>query len=192
MSRYALQPFLKLSINLYFCLLVLVPLSAWAQTSGSVYNTPIYSHSAKSYFELVKVSKNEDPKSYTPEFTWAEAQAYASRRVYKGAHGRLAVVKSAEVHSLIVTELKPSTYTWIGLRYFCDKRKLEWSDGSTHLKQDFSLWHANWNQSAGVECQERGYMSVAYLPPNEGLRWVAKGGGKKYYDLIVEFPTGRP
>jgi hypothetical protein len=158
----------------------------------SVYNKPIYDPATQSYIELVKLTRADESKQYVPSMNWQNAQEYASRRNFKGVKGRLAIIKDAETHALIMKNLRPSEYTWIGLRYICSQKKLQWADGSVHLKTDFSAWHANWDQSAGVGCQELGYMSVAYNGMPEGFRWVAKGALKLYTDLLVQYPTGQP
>src|SRR5689334_8578707 len=104
--------------------LIILCSDASAEGTKSVYLKPVYDPATKSYFELLKVAEAAGLKTH--ELNWAEAQAYAARLSFKGATGRLAIVKHAETHALILKELRPSEYTWIGLRYFCDKRKLEW------------------------------------------------------------------
>ena len=158
----------------------------------SVYGKPIYDPASQSYIELVKLTKADESKQYVPSMNWQSAQEYASRRNFKGVKGRLAIIKDGETHSLIMRNLRPTEYTWIGLRYFCSQKKLQWTDGSVHLKTDFSSWHSNWDQSAGVGCNELGYMPVAYNGMADGFRWVAKGGLKLYTDLLIQYPTGQP
>ena len=163
-----------------------------ALAADSVYNKPIYDPATKSYIELIKLTRAEESKQYVPSMNWQSAQEYAGRRNFKGVKGRLAIIKDAETHALIMKNLRPSEYTWIGLRYICSQKKLQWTDGSVHLKTDFSAWHSQWDQSAGVECQELGYMPVAYNGMPDGFRWVAKGGLKLYTDMLIQYPTGEP
>jgi hypothetical protein len=167
----------------------------WTMTAfgqEAVFDKPIYDPASKSYFELVRLTKAEEPEHYIPSMNWASAKAFASRRVYKGTHGRLAIVKSAATHSFILMNLRPADNTWIGLRYFCKGRKLEWVDGEVFKANDFKAWDRVWDQSAGVQCQEQGYMPVAYTSAHDGFRWIAKGGLKLYRDLLIEYPTGGP
>jgi hypothetical protein len=160
---------------------------------ASVYNQPIYDPASKSYFELVKLTHAEAPKHYIPGMNWAEAEAYATQRVYKGVRGRLAVIKSLETHSLIFTKLRPSdNITAIGLRYFCKSRKAQWSNGDFLEVRDFQAWSRTWNQAGEIGCSERGYMSIAYTSVAEGFRWIAKGGLKAFAELLIEYPTGKP
>lgn len=176
----------------WFTFVLALVWTAAAPAQESVYRKPIYDPASKSYFELVKLTHAEAPKHYTPAMNWAEAQAYASKRVFKGVPGRLAIIGSADTHSFILINLRPSDYTWIGLRYFCNQRKLEWSNGQVFRTNAFKAWDTAWDQSAGVACKERGYMPVAYTSAKNGFRWVAKGGMKAYSDLLIEYPTGGP
>src|SRR5690606_15702814 len=123
---------------------------------------------------------------------WAEANEFASKRVFKGVKGRLASIKKPETHTFILMNLPPADRTWIGLRYFCNNRKLGRVNGEPFKPGDFKAWAPEWDRSAGVGCQERGYMPVAYLPVSDGFRWFAIGGLKLYRDLLVEYPTGKP
>ena len=179
-----------------FCLSFMVALSmAWAMPAlaqQAVFNKPIYDPQSKSYFELVRLTKADEPKHYVPSMNWGDARAFASKRVYKGTHGRLAKVATAEIHSFILMNLRPADFTWIGLRYLCNGRKLEWADGEVFQPSDFKVWAPAWDQSSGVGCRERGYMPVAYTSVRDGFRWIAKGGLKLYTDLLVEYPTGKP
>jgi hypothetical protein len=164
--------------------------SASTSTAKPVYNKPIYDPASKSYFELVKLTKGDDADHYLPSMNWSNAEAFARRRAYKGALGRLATIKAGDTHFFILTSLRPSTFTWIGLRYSCDTQKFRWSDG-TALVEEFQAWHATWNQS-GESCLKGSFMGVAYTPISDGFRWVAKGRAKLYTDLLVEYPTGAP
>jgi hypothetical protein len=168
---------------------------AWtssASANEAVYSKPMYESKSKSYFELVRLTKADEPIHYVPSMNWADAEAFAKKRIFKGVHGRLAVIKSLETHSFIMMNFRPATYTWIGLRYFCKGRKLVWSDGDEFQRGDFQAWATPWDQSSGVGCHERSYMPVAYNGTSDGFRWIAKGGLKIYRDLLIEYPTGKP
>jgi hypothetical protein len=166
--------------------------AGWAQDSGPVFNKPAYNPASKSYIELVRLSRQDEPNRYIPSMNWSEAYAFASRRVYKGARGRLVVIPNAETHEFIMSTLRPVAMTWIGLRYFCNDRRLVWSTGERHDSKAFQAWHAQWDQSGGVKCQELGFMSVAYTSVQEGFRWISKGGLKLSSDMLIEYPTGQP
>lgn len=171
-----------------FCLFMFTS-TAFAE---AVYNTPKYDPASKSYFELVKLTKIDVPNKNPPELNWGGARDFASRRVYKGARGRLATIKNAETHSFIMLNLQPRENTVIGLRYFCKTRSLQWSDGASLDPKGFQAWDVQWDQSAGVGCKEHGYMSVAYTGASRGFRWIAKGALKAFYDVLIEYPTGQP
>jgi hypothetical protein len=170
------------------------PLAAQDAPLGSQYGKPLYDPASKSYIELHKFTKADEGKQYIPSMIWRDAQEYASRRAYKGVRGRLVVITQAETHSLIRDKLRPSTYTWIGLRYFCDPGKLQWTDGTIHLKEHFSIWRPDWDSSGGERCslKQFGYMPVFYTPPTDGLRWMATGPQKLYTDILIQYPTGGP
>jgi hypothetical protein len=166
-------------------------ISADDSRAEAQYGKIIYHAPSKRHFELVKVTRAES-KAYIPEFNWKEADAAARRRTYKGNTGRLASIDSAELHEFVMEKLQPDEWTWIGLRYFCKLRKLQWSSGKSLDRGAFQAWHSQWDQSAGAGCVKGGgeadWMPVVYSPMKEGLRWVAKGALKKYYAYIVEYP----
>lgn len=176
----------------WFTFVLALVWAAAAPAQEAVFNKPIYDPASKSYFELVRLTKADESKRYVPSMNWAEANEFASKRVFKGVKGRLAIIKSADTHSFILMNLRPADFTWIGLRYFCKGQKLVWSNGESFKPNDFKAWAPAWDQSAGVGCQERSYMPVAYTATKEGFRWIAKGGAKLYRDLLIEYPTGKP
>jgi hypothetical protein len=89
---------------------------------------------------------------------------------------------------------------WIGLRYVCQTRTLQWVSGESHPATGFKAWDAKWDQSVpGAGCLktgrgwgERPWMPVAYSPVGQGFRWFAMGGAKEYAYYFVEYPTGKP
>ena len=160
----------------------------WAATGGPVLEKPVYSPEAKSYFELMK-----------SHIRWPDARVLARQREYKGARGRLAIVRSREVHDLIREKLRPDSMTWIGLRYFCGVHKLMWVDGSVHKRSQFSPWHRVWNYEGTwgadrrVSCTGKDtsvYFPVHYWSANK-FYWNANGTLKAAEYYVVEYPTGK-
>lgn len=156
----------------------------------------VFDPSSGSYFELHRITKQESPTDYFQALNYTEAMRAASQRVFKGARGRLAVIKNPQTHQLIVTELAPTDHAWIGLKYVCTDRSLRWVNGETMTKRSFNAWHAQWNQDPQASCTRNRnvpFMGVAYTSVKDsGGRWVAKGPNKRYSYYIVEFPTGSP
>lgn len=170
--------------------------SAWAQP---VYEKPIYDPETKSYFELVRVTQAQQESfkvGMVPEASWDKAAKFAAGRVFKGAKGRLAIVNTQEAHEFIMTNLRPNSYAFIGLRYFCKDRQLRWINDQVHPANGFKAWAANWDQGDLKYCLEsprgRQWMGVVYTGVHEGFRWVARGALKNWNLYIVEYPTGHP
>jgi hypothetical protein len=161
-----------------------------------VYDKPVYDPASKSYFELVKVTRPMSPGLAIPSLPYDKAAVAAAGRAFKGAPGRLAIVRSVETHLFILHNLRPREETWIGLRYLCKTHELKWVNGESLVKNQFQAWHAQWDQSGNAGCvNQRGetdWMPVAYTAAGKGFRWVAKGGKKIYVAFLVEYPTGRP
>ncbi|HUN49734.1 MAG TPA: hypothetical protein VMU42_01395, partial [Candidatus Sulfotelmatobacter sp.] len=136
-------------------LLLLAPLSLFClvavhsvrgQTPGYNYrhellDTPVYDSASKSYFEMVDGShgmvKGTGVDSEGPN--WGEAEKFAASRVFKGVHGRLAVVKDLEIHEFLMRTFQPKTFVWFGLRYLCSKQ-LQDSTGALLNKNSFMAW----------------------------------------------------
>lgn len=139
------------------------------------------------------------PEKYLPELDYRQAMQYAAGRAFKGAKGRLAIIKSQATHEFILQNLSPPTYTWIGLRFFCRQRELRWSNNETVKRGDWSAWHEKWDQGWATDCMRTGHseggipwLPVAYTGVGEGFRWIVKGAAKNYNYLLVEYPTGHP
>ena len=160
-----------------------------------VYGKPIYDPASKSYFELVKVTKEMAPTLAIPSLPFDKAVPAAAGRAFKGVPGRLAIIRSTDTHLFIMQNLRPSEETWIGLRYLCKSRELKWVSGELLKKGDFQAWHQKWDQSGIAGCTnqagETDWMPVAYTAAGQGFRWVAKGGKKIYVTFLVEYPTGK-
>jgi hypothetical protein len=150
--------------------------------SKPLYNTPVYDPASKSYFEMVYLEKSVN---------WKKANELAQQRVFKNTKGRLAVISDAETHSFLMRTFQPKENVFTGLRYSCKARKLYWTNGQEMKKSDFHAWAPQWDQSAGVGCQE-GDMPVVYTSAAEGFRWVGKGAYKLYFAFFIEYPTGQP
>jgi hypothetical protein len=160
-----------------------------------VFGRPIYDPNTKSYFELVQVPFRNYNGRY--ECSWGDADKLARQRVYKGVHGRLAVVKSEETHEFLLQKFDvPQAEVWIGLRYWCSIRQLQYTDGTIWKRGMFSAWDQRWDQSGVTPCAEwitdkkQQYMPVAYSKRENGFRWIAKEWHKFYEIFFVEYPTG--
>jgi hypothetical protein len=155
--------------------------------------SPIYNPHSKSYFQLF--SDNRHPGN------WEAARIRAEQKVYKGVRGRLAVVDSAQTHSFLLRAFKldrRDISVWIGLRYWCSARLLQWEDGSPFAPSEpthFRLWHADWSRTDEDACTFSKSASVGFAPiyyvTMAGLtRWQAVGAAKYFDYYLVEYPTG--
>jgi hypothetical protein len=157
---------------------------------GQLIGVPVYDPEAKRYFALMP-----SEFSKTNSWMWDSVARQAQNLVYNGIHGRLAIVDTVQVHSFLLGTFKPNHYqsVWIGLRYLCQAKQLEWSDGRLWKPGSFQDWDAQWNQDV-FTCIKHGdpkdWAPVAYTP--EMHSWVAKGNTKGYAWYFVEFPTGAP
>jgi hypothetical protein len=159
----------------------------WPLPVAAEPNLPIYNPASKSYFEL------RDDNA--PPGTWEKARGLAARLSYKGARGRLAVVDSEATHLFLRRNFTIKEETWIGLRYWCAFRKLQWVTGKLHSREGFNIWANQWYRleetmcGQGVTIGPRAYMPVYYLP--RGFRWQACGASKWFTHYFVEYPTGK-
>lgn len=151
---------------------------------------PVYNPVSKSYFQLLTHTSRRG--------VWGEALEQARAQVFKGVRGRLAVVDTPETHEFIMKQFDVSNPMWIGLRYWCSFRMLEWVGLRPYSPTDpghFHLWHPQWARN-GQECLPnsrgpRAYMGVYYQPlGKQAARWQAARPGKGFGLLLVEFPTG--
>lgn len=152
-------------------------------------NEPIYHPGTKSYFEL----RNDNGTDYIGD-RWQSAREKAAGLSYRGTRGRLAVIKSEETHLFLRRNFNLVEEAWIGLRYWCAFRKLQWVTGELHTRQDFNVWAGQWFRDANTKCgagtatSPQSFMPVYYLPHN--FRWQASGPAKKFAYYFVEYPTG--
>ena len=180
----------KLSLLNRFLVLGVVFLPGIA-VAGEVIG-PIYSPLTQSYFELR--DDNLPPDAY-----WWTADKRARAARFKGVQGRLAVIRSPEVHQFLEENGLIRDYTWIGLRYFCYSRKLLWSSGDRHRNSDFNNWARPWYNSSVTTCgnegtssEINGSMGVFYIGTSAGFRWRAAGYEKFFVNYLIEYPTGAP
>ena len=114
--------------------------SAEHPEGNEVRDRPILFEQNDTYYELVTLP---------PTFHY-QALRLASKRTYKDRRGRLAIVDSKEVNDFLRDTFKPSTLSWIGLRYWCGRGRLERSDGTVQKLSQYSNWATPWNTSAAA------------------------------------------
>ena len=149
---------------------------------------PVYDPVSKSYFEL----RDDNKRSY-----WVFAQQLAASKFHKGVRGRLAVVRNAHVHDFLRRNFQIDTWAWIGLRYWCKYRKLQWVTGEIHDRGEFSAWAQQWYRNADTSCGRgtatgpTAFMPVYYNPANSGygFTWQAAGPKKGFHYYFVEYPA---
>jgi hypothetical protein len=166
------------------------------------FNHPMYNPETKSYFEYYSPANG----LYDNEklVNWEEAKALAQTRAYKGARGRLAIVKTKETNDFIIKNLQPQDGTWIGLEYICDLKTLRWVTGEFWPLTGYQNWNRPWNVE-GVHATNtlrswcstdssgrRHSMGIHYWGPETGYKWNANGSPKKFGWMIIEYPTGKP
>ena len=103
---------------------------------GQIIGRPVYDPEAKRYFAL----SHADPRPFHDE--WDRVDEQARSQSFAGVRGRLAIVDSLEVHEFLLRTFQPGhyQYIWIGLRYLCRAKKLEWSDGRLWQPGQFQIW----------------------------------------------------
>ena len=165
-----------------------------------LYETPVYNPETKSYFELARVVPGSSTRGIPlAEAGWMASTRLAARRVFKNAHGRLAVVKTKQVNDFLRVTFGPDTPAWIGLRYLCRYNKLQWVTGEIHPLDAYSNWDRRWKSSGGESGKGASpycnpgtheFWPVHYWRVSEGFRWNANGTTKEFYAYFVEYPTG--
>lgn len=170
-------------------LMVLPDIAASEGLPQSPLGVPIYDPVSMRYFALMKADKRFTSVEWS---IWREVKKQAESQVFKGVHGRLAVVDSSEVHEFLLRHFPsdPYRYAWIGLQYHCRKKQLEWSNGQILGRGAFEAWATKWKID-GWACSDTNtptdYAPVAYSPQ---MRWVMVGHSKGFDYYFVEFPTG--
>lgn len=140
---------------------------------------PYYNPASKSYFEYIK--------TLNPHFNWRTANKEAQKLYYKDTQGRLATVSTPETHLFILNKFKITGPVWIGLRYFCQNKKLEWVDNKDDKNTNFTAWDSQWHRSK-IRCARSDYMPIYY---KTNYKWQASGPEKGFAHFIVEYPTGK-
>ena len=170
---------------------MLIPLCLAGTTAFSAAkpgDPPIYLPASKSYFQLLTQT--------TQKHSWRDAHRAALSRTFKGVRGRLAVIDRPETHQFILQNFDLSRETWIGLRYWCRYRMLEWDGLRSYSPGDpgrFHAWHPQWSRKA---CQSWWSKELSYLPffytslGERNARWQATGSAKFFGRFLVEYPTG--
>jgi len=182
-------------------LVILICSATFAQIpcgrADPLYDRPVYDPASKSYFEMVLIRTTKYSYRNSPDVTWEEAYKLARERVYKGVRGQLAVVDSLASHEFLARTFQADNLAWIGLRYWCENRKVQFVNGQYWSRGMFSAWDQKWDQS-GVKdpCGEyhsyrrHQYMPVAYHSVGGGFRWAAFEWNKAFYAYFVQYSTG--
>jgi hypothetical protein len=152
---------------------------------------PVYNPASGSYFQLLDLT--------THKKRWSDARQMAGSQSYLGVQGRLALVNDSETHEFILRTFDMSKEIWIGLRYWCEYRMLEWNGQRPYSPSDpghFQAWHAQWSRQGDVYCPshwsgQNAYMPIYYRPvSSNNARWQATSPPKFFGRILVEFPTG--
>lgn len=177
-------------IAFFTAILAVGGIQAEAVAKEAETNTPIYNPHTKSYLQLVRIGTGHSIRGRKiAAIGWRNAAQYARSRQYKGANGRLTVIKDRATHEFIEQKIKPPRETWIGLRYFCGMRKLLWVTGEVHPLNEYKVWAPNWRRSKYVCNGRRQYAPVYYTRTSNGLRWQASGFNKEFHYLLIEYLT---
>ncbi len=172
-------------------LLISLCMATTAFSAANPGDPPLYNPASKSYFQLLELT--------TQKRRWRNAHQAALSRTFKGVRGRLAVIDRPETHQFILENFDLSRQTWIGLRYWCRYRMLEWEGLRPYSPADpghFPAWHPQWYRRADIICpnwwsKEIAYMPVYYLSlDGRNARWRAAGTEKGFTRFLVEYPTG--
>jgi len=198
---------LPLLYLVHACVITAVLAVSGASQAGP-YNKPIYNPETKTYFELFNPSVKKSGAARASataawRFTWEEAEAFAKSRSHNGVRGRLAVVETAETHEFLARRFDLGEPAWIGLRYWCAFRKLQWVTGEIHPLTGFRRWARPWNligddpraKPRTAVCNDMrrdSYLPVHYWPTGKGFEWNANSRGQKLSTMFIEYPTGKP
>ncbi len=163
------------------------PVPSFGDEKGQLLNEPVYFPHTKSYFELKQIPEGHP--------AWPVHKRYAESKRYKGAKGRLAIIRDKQTHEFVTSTFQPADPVWIGLRFFCRFRKLVWVNGEIHPLKDFKIWHKQWYRNKQTLCESwhgpNGYMPVYYTKTKSGYAWQASGPGKGFTLMLIEYPTGK-
>ena len=152
---------------------------------GELFDTNVYDPHSKSYFGLYRIQSG----------SYENANNYARSRTFKGVRGRLAVVRSKETQNFIVRTFRPPDETWIGLRMFCQSRKLRWVTGEDLVRgKHFTNWGRRWHYDDKYPpCKGGGinslFAGIALVRDYSVVRWWAIAPAHFTTSLLIEFPT---
>jgi hypothetical protein len=161
-----------------------------AVAAPSANQGPVFDPVTKSYFELRVDNKRGGKKP-----NWQTAVGNAARLYHDGRRGRLAVIKDQETLKFIRNNFKVLHETWIGLRFYCQFRKLIWVTGEIQPLSDRSLWHPQWYRNADTRCSAQtvrpgSYMPIYLTPESKGsVSWQASISAKFFDFYMVEYPA---
>lgn len=160
----------------------------------SLLSTPVYNPDTKSYFELVPAPRGYSGRDRSfNEIPWQSAANVAAGRMHKGVRGRLAIVKSQATNDFLINTFKPESAAWIGLRFFCQVRRLMWVNGDVHPTNAYANWGRSWQAAGDTPCApDHQFAPIALSPAQGGWRWEGRGQAKEFYAFFVEYPTGQP
>jgi hypothetical protein len=172
--------------------LLLLFLGAAPTGAAETTSAPVYNPATKSYFQLVH--------NRSVSYLWDRAQREAGTKYFKGVAGRLAVIDSAETHQFLLENFDiqdPRKDIWIGLRYWCPVRMLQWEGQRLYSpteRDHFRAWHTPWHRLShfcqDVRTLKYGYMGTYYTTINGVTLWQAVGIAKGFHYYLLEFPTG--
>lgn len=134
-----------------------------------------------SAYQLVRATTNRGKSGVR----WAEAENAARRFTHDGRRARLAVIPNLEVHACVSDNLLPNSQneTWIGLRYWCQYRSLQWTTGDLRPHSKPSPWAVQWSRYGTCQTQ---FAGVYYTPGSK--RWQVVESKKRFRYMIVEYP----
>lgn len=150
---------------------------------------PYWNPHTRSYFGLVDSISNGR--------RWDQAAKAATEHWHRGVRGRLAIIPDRQTHDFVMEKFarRLNADTWFGLRYFCSFRKLMWIDGKVLEESPAGVWNPKWFRDDSATCDRSAgmdFMPVYYRNMGAFASWQASGEIKRFYDYLIEFPTGKP
>ena len=182
---------------------------AWSTAlAQTVYDTPLYFKPNDTYYELVSIPNQYKGQFGRNETGWPQVYKLATKLIYKGRRGRLAIVRSKAVNDFLRDTFKPDQPAWIGLRYWCKFHKFMWVDLTILRPGDYRNFGRIWNRGGTGGGNARagcltvpGWQPVHYWPvinsggwasgakmERFGFHWNANGFGKHWRSFFVEYP----
>jgi len=153
---------------------------------------PVLHEGTGSYYQLVR----DQSRQSTAGLSWDAAAEQARKLRHEGRRGRLAVVDSRALQDWLLERWEPGVLgwggnIWIGLRYWCDYRRMTWSDGTEHPFSAFAVWDRPWYATRSGEegCSRRGesWLGV-FIAGGSSRQWRAASQDIAVAHYIVEYP----